>query len=52
MDEVTEQELHYLRWMYEDLDFDPATDDLICVMKEKYTEETGRPVPEGYGKYD
>lgn len=43
-----DQELQYLRWFYQNADFGPADSDVREWLNEKYTNETGNPVPEGY----
>ena len=43
-----EEELCYLRWFMENMDFGPAHGDVVDVMNEQYTEETGNEVPEGW----
>lgn len=48
MSEEEKNELEFLRWFYCECDFGPAHGDVIYSMNEQYTEETGKPIPEGY----
>jgi len=43
-------ELHYLRWFKQRADFGPADSDVHQLYDEEYTEDTGRPVPPGWGQ--
>lgn len=45
-----ETEVEYLRWFKRNADFGPADSDVHYIMDEQYTEETGRPVPEGWSQ--
>ncbi len=43
-----QDELEYLRWFHGNADFGPADCDVRYFMNQKYTNQTGRPVPAGY----
>ena len=43
-----DKEKYYLEWFYENCDFGPAHDDVIQLMNEEYTKDTGEEVPPGY----
>ena len=42
-------ELEFLRWFYQNADFGPGEADYMSSMMELYSDETGKPVPPGYG---
>lgn len=42
-------ELHYLRWFFANADFGPGDGDVRAYLNERYEEQTGRKVPDGYG---
>lgn len=44
----TDNEVEFLQWFYCECDFGPAHEDVISIMHENYTIETGREIPEGY----
>lgn len=44
-----DDELEFLQWFYAEADFGPADGDVRAWMLERYTNVTGKPVPEGYG---
>lgn len=44
-------ELEYLKFFYNEADFGPAESDVRDYLKEKFQEETGKLLPEGYN-YD
>lgn len=41
-------ELHYLRWFYENTSFGPAHEDVMELMKDQYKRETGRAIMKRY----
>lgn len=41
-------ELEWLQWFYSTCDFGPAHEDVIMLLQKKFTEETGKAIPEGY----
>ena len=45
-------ELEYLRWYRENIDFGPAHEDVIAILDEQYTDETGNEVPVGWREED
>jgi len=46
MDKATEME--WLQWFYANCDFGPAHSDVVEIMKENFTTETGKALPVGY----
>ena len=48
MEQATE--LEYLRWFYQEADFGPADSDVRDFIDEAFVKETGKTLPEGYGK--
>jgi hypothetical protein len=47
MERATESE--WLKWFYCNCDFGPASDDVMCALKDQFMEYTGKALPEGYG---
>ena len=45
-------ELEYLKWFRIEADFGPAHGDVIGWMDERFKEETGKNLPEGWGEED
>lgn len=45
-------ELEWLQWFYEIADFGPADGDVRDFMKQKFTKETGKELPDGYDMED
>lgn len=45
-------ELEWLQWFYETADFGPADGDVRDFMKQKFTKETGKELPDGYDMED
>jgi hypothetical protein len=43
---MNESEYKYLEWYRMNIDFGPAHEDVISIMDEQYTDETGEEVPE------
>ena len=41
-------EYDYLLWFYQNCDVGPGTEDYFAQLKEQYTEQTGKEVPEGF----
>jgi len=50
--EDIEAELEYLRFFHSVADFGPADDDVRWIINNSYINETGNPIPEGYGRED
>lgn len=48
MSDAERKELEYLRWIYINMDFGPAHEDVLLILNHHYERETGNPVPEGY----
>lgn len=48
MNDAQKAELEYLRWFFGNADFGPADGDVRYYMNERYTKQTGKPVPDGY----
>ena len=45
-------ELEWLQWFYETADFGPADGDVRDLMKQEFTKETGKELPDGYDMED
>ena len=45
-------ELEYLRWFFIHIDFGPAHEDVVDLLNDQFQEQTGRLLPEGYGRED
>ena len=45
-------ELEYLQWIYANMDFGPAHEDVMAIMNEGFQKETGMALPDGYGEED
>ena len=43
-------ELEYLTWFRHNIDLGPGEQDVIDDMNERFIEETGKELPEGWGK--
>ena len=43
-------EFEYFKWFRLNASFGPAEDDVILELNERYEEETGKKVPEGWGR--
>jgi hypothetical protein len=41
-------ELEWLRYFYETADFGPAHEDVVNIIENRFKEETGKDLPEGY----
>lgn len=41
--------LEFLEWFYINADFGPADSDVYYYLKQKFMEETGKNLPEGFG---
>jgi hypothetical protein len=41
-------ELEWLRYFYETADFGPAHEDVVSIIENRFKEETGKDLPEGY----
>lgn len=48
MEEATE--LEFLQWFYSNADFGPADEDVRLILQQRFEQETGKKVPEGYGR--
>lgn len=44
-------ELEYLEWFRHNADFGPANSDVIDSMSERFIDETGKDLPEGWNFY-
>ena len=49
MTKEEKQELDFLRYMYQTIDFGPAHEDVMALYELQYTKRTGNPLPPGYG---
>lgn len=45
-------ELEYLRWFHCNADFGPADSDVRYYLDERFMEQKGKLLPEGYGEED
>lgn len=52
MNNDEQAELDFLRWIYNNIDFGPAHDDVMIMYLEDYTKETGKLVPKQYRRDD
>lgn len=43
-----DDELEYLQFFHSECDFGPAHEDVVYLINQAFTEETGKPVPGGY----
>ncbi len=43
-------ELEFLEWFYQNADFGPADSDVQRDMKNRFMDETGKNIPEGYNE--
>ena len=44
---ATEHE--YLLWFFQEADFGPASENVRQIMNERFVEETGKELPDGFG---
>jgi hypothetical protein len=41
-------ELEWLQYFYQTADFGPAHEDVVSIIQDRFKEETGKDLPEGY----
>lgn len=50
MSDVVATPLEFLEWYFVNADFGPAHEDVVSILMDQFTQETGKRVPEAYSE--